>query len=248
MKKLIVILLMNFLVLMVSGQGRRLIVKQDGLRLSYDLEMVNVVQGACTKDLKFTSGDKYKITVYLANESGKKLTYTGGYVPIVSFMAPENGCFPVVEHINVNIPLNPGDIKQSSGYFTIHSGSPEGSIKVSEYTLRGYKIPGDVVKAKYYWAEGLHTSFNNYAMSEIFSLSCEKEPNVEFLKTQFMNHYEYVHNSTGDKLNKVTIMGPFDDFDLAKNIRSSGVDNWTNMCRQKRWKFDIERDFKAVCK
>ncbi|MFN5134775.1 MAG: hypothetical protein ACK5DG_05610 [Chitinophagaceae bacterium] len=122
------------------AQGSRLITKQDGIRLSYDVELVTTVDGACSKDLKFVPGDKYKITVYLSNESGKKLTYTGGYVPMVSFTAPDNGCWPVKQNINVNIPLNPGDIKQSSDYFIIQQGAPTGSIKVFEYLLRGYKF------------------------------------------------------------------------------------------------------------
>ena len=122
------------------AQGNRLITKQDGIRLSYDVEYVGPADGACSKDLKLVPGDKYKITVYLSNESGKKLTYTGGYVPMVSFTAPESGCWPVKQDINVNIPLNPGDINQSSGYYIIQQGSPTGSIKVFEYLLRGYKF------------------------------------------------------------------------------------------------------------
>lgn len=140
MKQLFLSVLTLIFINNLLAQGNRLITKQDGIRLSYDLEYVGTADGACSKDLKLVPGDKYKITVYLSNESGKKLTYTGGYIPIVSFVAPETGCQPLRQDINVNIPLNPGDIKQASGYFTIQQGSPSGTIKVFEYILRGYKF------------------------------------------------------------------------------------------------------------
>lgn len=237
MKKLILWIITLAFINDLSAQGNRIITKQDGLMLSYNLDLVATVDGACSKDLNLVPGDKYKITVYLSNESGKKLIYTGGYTPIVSFVAPENGCWPSRQDVNINIPLNPGDIKQATKYFIIQQGAPSASIRVFEYILRGYKSDtGKLVKGTlpetalgpYYYCRG--GSYNNlYAMiSNIFSTSCSMtdRKNIKILFADFYaKHYSRNEN---DRLNDFYILGPFNTVAEAEKQRSEDITYYKN--------------------
>lgn len=197
------------------GQGKYLLEKRDGLRLSYDIQLAEVVENACMKDMKWSQGSRYKITCYLANESGKKLIYTGGYVPYVSFVS-KNGCFDMCG-INIDLPLNTGEIKQSSCYYTILNGTPENSIQPYEIMLRGYYFAGEKPKEKFYYVFGKHTAYWNGSYSEVFGTNCDLTNAVkrEYIYSQFIDAYAKKYLELGEKINEVTYYGPFETYEQA---------------------------------
>lgn len=250
MKKGFVFIVFILFTLIVSGQGKRLIIKKDGLRLTYDLELVEVVNDACSRDLKFVSGDRYKITVYLANESGKKLTSTGGYVPMVSYVAPTHGCHPNIEHISVQLPLNPGDITKASGYFTIVSGKPEASIQVFEYLLRGYKFATENTEPSYFYFIGENYITKRIAYANVCKVDCLIT--FEFmrvLETAFKADYAAKYRSTGDNVLSVLFHGPFETIEQAKANRSKVIKTAMETSIPKyNYQCDTTFIFNPVCK
>ena len=136
MKKITFLFLIVFKVSTLFSQGNQFIAKQDGLVMTMNVEYYNTIE-ACT----FTKGDQYKVTIYLMNQSGKKILPDFGSLPIVEFSGSSGDCDgnPYVK-ISINLPMNPGDIQSNVGYCTIKAGEAASTIIVNQYIFRGYKV------------------------------------------------------------------------------------------------------------
>jgi hypothetical protein len=138
-------LIMSLLVLLCTAntfaqsdfEGKILIAEYQGLRMSMDVDYVGTVEKACY----FETGDKYKVTVYLYNGSGKKLIYDLTYIPIVTIIAYESQCdYNGRESVNMQLPFNPGDITKSSIYYILKPGVSKETIEAENPVFRGYKF------------------------------------------------------------------------------------------------------------
>ncbi len=127
-----------FLIQSIYAQGTIFIAKKDGLKLSMDIEYYNSVQDACY----FQQGDQYKVTIYLANESGKKIKSDLTYLPQVIINAPDGECGDYNWNVefDLQLPLNPGDVESVTKYYVIKSGKMPSTIIPSQWVFRGYKF------------------------------------------------------------------------------------------------------------
>jgi hypothetical protein len=132
----------NSIVNYTVSPGRIFIAKQDGMELSMNIEYYNTIENACMgMDIK-PKGDQYKITIYLVNNTGKKITSDLTYLPKVRIEAPNGECanYNGFKDISIELPKNSGDVQSTTDYYVINEGKGSSNIIATEWILRGYKF------------------------------------------------------------------------------------------------------------
>jgi len=65
-----------------------------------DVDYYNSIKGAC--DYSQGQDDQYKVTIYLKNESGRKIKSDLSYAPLVRIEAPAGECAQYNEFVDYN--------------------------------------------------------------------------------------------------------------------------------------------------